>query len=175
MTELDELLAFAANAFASAARTRQRNGLPVPPLALTIARWCADTARSGTARQPLADLTEAGDRGPMERPLLLTIPAAAVLLSVSERTIRNMCADGRLTPVKIGGATRIRRGDVDALVAARPASPRFMDRVEQKTADDESSTTDAPETPAPAAGKSPASVLVEPSCSRPASVTGSAA
>ncbi len=75
MTELDELLAFVANALASAARTRRHNGLPVPPLALTIARWCADTARSGTARQPLADLTETGDRGGMEHPLLITIAA----------------------------------------------------------------------------------------------------
>ncbi len=165
MTELDELLAFVAAAIAGHARTRQRNGLPVPPLALTVARWAADTARSGTTRQPLARPTETGDRVGMERPLLLTIPGAAVLLSVSERTVRNMIADGRLTPVKIGGATRIRRADVVALVAA-PASARFRfrDAVEQKApADDESPTTDAPEAPAPAAGKSPASADVGPS------------
>lgn len=175
MTELDELLAFVANAIAGHARTRQRNGLPVPPLALTVARWAADTARSGTTRQPLARPTETGDRVGMERPLLLTIPGAAVLLSVSERTVRNMITDGRLTAVKIGGATRIRRGDVDALVATS-TPPRFRDQVEQKkAADDEGSTTNAPETPAAAAGKSPASSDVDLSRRRPASVTGSAA
>ena len=46
-----------------------------------------------------------------------------------------MIKDGRLAVVRIGGAVRMRRADVEALAAGQPASPRFLDRAEVKGTD----------------------------------------
>lgn len=135
MNELDELLAFLANAIASHARHRQRNGAQVPPLALAVARWCLDAAQSGVERQSLALVGLEVDGGRMsssEPSLLLTTRQVSRLLQVSERTVRAMADDGRLERVRVGGATRFRRADVDALVALPATSARFRDQVEHK-------------------------------------------
>lgn len=51
---------------------------------------------------------------PTER-LLATENQTAELLSCSTRTVRRMAADGRLDPVRLGGVTRYRRSDIDAI------------------------------------------------------------
>lgn len=134
LTELDALLAFVANAIARHARDRARNGSSVPPLAVELARWLA-AAPSGTERQPVDCRCADGDAGQMNAPLMLTIDQAAQLLSLSPRTVRSMVKDGRLPAVRIGRAVRIRRGDVERLVAlhaGQPASPRFHSAVTVK-------------------------------------------
>jgi excisionase family DNA binding protein len=45
----------------------------------------------------------------------LSVPEAARLVRVNEKTIRKMIADGRLPCARFGRAIRVRREDVDAL------------------------------------------------------------
>lgn len=59
---------------------------------------------------------DASDRG--NHPLLITIRAAADMLSLSPRTIWRLVAAGRLSPpLKIGGARRFRRADIERVAA----------------------------------------------------------
>lgn len=48
---------------------------------------------------------------------LLTVPDAAAVLSVSPRSIRKWIASGRLPAVHIARAVRVRRRDVERVVA----------------------------------------------------------
>jgi excisionase family DNA binding protein len=43
---------------------------------------------------------------------ILTIPQVAEYLSVSERTVWRMIADGRLATIKFGSSTRIRESEL---------------------------------------------------------------
>ena len=133
-TELDELLSFIAAALAKHADLRTRNGGSVPPLALLVANWCADAARGCTEIQSLAPAARHGQGGDMA-PLLLDLADCAALLRVSKRTVATMVKDGRLAVIRIGSAVRVRRSDIDALVAGRSATPRFLDRAEVKDTD----------------------------------------
>ena len=63
--------------------------------------------------------------------VLLTIPAAAELLSVSTSTVKRLVARGELPSVKIEGARRIHKADLEDY-AARLRPGRMADRVEQK-------------------------------------------
>jgi excisionase family DNA binding protein len=56
-------------------------------------------------------------------PLLTKRAVADDVLNVSVKTVERLVAAGELTPVKIMGATRFRRADVDALIE-RSASRR---------------------------------------------------
>ena len=69
----------------------------------------------------------AGDVGIMDDQTLLTGKDAGLLLRCSERTIRSLIARGLLPAIKIGGATRVRRSDLDAFIAARPPAGRLRD------------------------------------------------
>lgn len=53
-------------------------------------------------------------------PVLLTIKAVAIKLSVSQRTVWRLVSEGRLTCVRLGGSTRVRREDLEAFVAGLP-------------------------------------------------------
>lgn len=138
-SELEEACAFLAHAVARAAAVRARDGLPAPPMALALARWCAVQAGGGELRQPLAFGEGMSDLGLVDA-LLLTDRDAAALLRLSPRTVRGLIADGRLPAVKVGGATRIRRSDLDVFISGQPATARFRDHVEVKTGDTESIT-----------------------------------
>lgn len=48
--------------------------------------------------------------------LLVTVPEAARLLSVGERTVWQLLEDGQLTRVKLGRSTRVQVGELHALV-----------------------------------------------------------
>ena len=133
-TEHEEALSFIAGAIARAATVRRRDGLPVPAIAILVARWCADAARSGEDRQPLGIADIGVDVGVMDQ-LLLTDKDAATLLRVSARTVRAMIADGRLPAIKVGGATRIRRSDLDVFIAGQPATARFREHIDVKASD----------------------------------------
>ena len=51
-----------------------------------------------------------------ESPLLRRVPAAT-LLTVSPRTLDRLVAQGRLPVVRLGGAVRFQRRDIEALIA----------------------------------------------------------
>lgn len=55
---------------------------------------------------------------------MIGLPAAADLLDVSDRTVRRYIADGKLPAYRLAGGTnfRVRRGDVDALLAPLPTT-----------------------------------------------------
>ena len=50
-------------------------------------------------------------------PLVVDVAQAAKLLTVEESTIRKWLSQGRLTRVKIGGCTRIRVSELEAVIA----------------------------------------------------------
>lgn len=52
--------------------------------------------------------------------MLLTLPETAHLLAVSRSTVERLVARGDLLGVRVAGSTRIRRGDLDAYIAALP-------------------------------------------------------
>ncbi len=52
-----------------------------------------------------------------DSPLLLDVKGVAQLLTVSERTVWRLREDGQLPAVKIRGAVRFRRGDVERYAA----------------------------------------------------------
>lgn len=58
----------------------------------------------------------------MTDPLVITIPAAAARLSMSEEWVKREIRAGRLKSVKYGRARRIRVADLTAFVAARDDS-----------------------------------------------------
>lgn len=45
--------------------------------------------------------------------ILLSIPKVAEYLSISERTVWRMIADGRLATMKVGSSTRIRESELN--------------------------------------------------------------
>ena len=134
-TENAAALAFIAHAIIRHAAIRRRDGLPVPALAVLVAKWCADQARSGEVGQRFDSDSTGADVGIVNQ-LLLTDKDTGALLGVSARTVRAMIADGRMPAIKVGGATRIRRSDVDAFIAGQPATTRFRDNVAIKDAAD---------------------------------------
>ena len=129
-----ETLAFISHAIVRHAAVRARDGLPIPALALVVARWCANAARGGQDGQPFAIPDGDTDIGVMAQ-LLLSDKDAAALLGLSARTIRAMMADGRLPAIKVGGSTRIRRVDLDLFISSQPPVARFREDVEVKTGD----------------------------------------
>lgn len=56
--------------------------------------------------------------------VLITVPQAAAMLSLSAPTIWRRVADGTIPAVRIGSATRIHRETIEALVARAKAGPR---------------------------------------------------
>ncbi|KQW43019.1 hypothetical protein ASC77_22250 [Nocardioides sp. Root1257] len=55
---------------------------------------------------------------------MIGLPAAAVVLDVTERTVRRYIAEGKLPAFRLAGGSnlRVRRGDVDALLAPLPTT-----------------------------------------------------
>ena len=54
-------------------------------------------------------------------PLLMQVGEAAKLLGVHRATIRRLMLAGRLKPVQLVGAIRVRREDVEAIASGNPA------------------------------------------------------
>ncbi len=55
--------------------------------------------------------------------LAYTTPEACRLLSIGPTTLYSLSKQGKLTPVKIGRATRWRRDDLMQLIAPQPSQP----------------------------------------------------
>jgi excisionase family DNA binding protein len=131
VTDLEELAAFAALALAKQVRVSAKNGKHVPASVVELAALLLRMAAPDGAQRPTRDRPAKGPHNRvMADPLLLTTVDVARLLAVSERTVRAMAADGRLTAVRIGGSVRYRRADIEALIAASPRS--FRDVVAAK-------------------------------------------
>jgi excisionase family DNA binding protein len=103
-------------------RRLRRDGLAEPGLLAELEAICTFAAQCGTWRPELARLEAPGHAAvmdaarPVER-MLFTYRQAAETLEIGERTVRKLVREGRLPAVRIGGAVRIRRTDLDAYVA----------------------------------------------------------
>jgi len=87
-------------------------GLAVPDELDQLERALANRARRGQDGTPLEDLWSVRHAQTMT-PRLLDYAAAGQVLGVSVRTVKRLVAAGVLTPVKIGGSSRIRIEQVD--------------------------------------------------------------
>ncbi len=94
----------------------RRAGLALPEELPEIERALAIRARRGQDGTPLEDLWSVRHAQTMT-PRLLTYAATATVLGVGERTVKRLVAAGDLTPVRIGGSSRVRVEDVDDYIA----------------------------------------------------------
>ena len=62
-------------------------------------------------------LGETGDNPPPRKGALLAVPGASTYSGLTERSIRHLIATRQLGVVKVGRAVRIRRTDLDLLIA----------------------------------------------------------
>ena len=62
-------------------------------------------------------LGETGDNPPQRKGALLAVPEASTYSGLNERSIRHLIATRQLCVVKVGSAVRIRRTDLDLLIA----------------------------------------------------------
>jgi len=87
-------------------------GLALPDELDQLERALAIRARRGQDGTPLEDLWSVRHAQTMA-PQLLDYAATAKVLGVSERSVKRIIATGDLTPVKIGGSSRIRVEQLD--------------------------------------------------------------
>jgi excisionase family DNA binding protein len=133
--ESRDVLVHVAAALARYAREGRTDGIAVPPEINALADLLVSGLSVRTRQQPTEGALGPGgpDAGLMTS-LMLTIRETAGALRCSTRTVERLVAAGELRAVKVAGATRIRRGDLDAFIAA--LSPRaalsFRDRVDVK-------------------------------------------
>jgi len=105
------------------------SGLAAPDELDEIERALATRARRGQDGTPLEDLWSVRHAQTMT-PRLLTYAATATVLGVGERTVKRLVAAGDLTPVRIGGSSRVRVEQLDdyiARLAAESLSPSTKD------------------------------------------------
>ncbi len=107
----------------------RRAGLALPEELPEIERALAIRARRGQTGTPVEDLWSVRHAQTMT-PRLLTYAATATVLGVGERTVKRLVAAGDLTPVRIGGSSRVRVEQLDdyiARLAAESLSPSTKD------------------------------------------------
>ena len=93
-------------------RQMQTDGVRLPADVKALQERFA--ARSGHTRTTVDVAPVVAD--PAEQSLLLTYDDVAALLRVSERTVRRLVGNGQLLAVRVAGATRIRRSDLEEFV-----------------------------------------------------------
>jgi excisionase family DNA binding protein len=111
-----ELAAYLALAVRRLGEDLRRDGSRLPPLVAEFGVAMSARATAGHSRPGLADLPlepESGSRGV----LLWSRDEAARMLAVSVRSVSRLVASGELRPVKVLGATRFRREDLEAYAA----------------------------------------------------------
>lgn len=72
------------------------------------------------------ELDAAGDKDPRSREYL-DVATAAAMASVSGQTVRGWVRQGRLTRYSTGRSLRVRRDELEALLAAGPDRSRAVD------------------------------------------------
>jgi excisionase family DNA binding protein len=111
-----ELAGYLAVAVRRLGEELRRNGDRLPPL---VAEFGVAMTQRATACHGVPDVTGLRPEveGGRDGALLLTRDGAAWLLGVSVRTVSRLVAAGELRPVKVLGATRFRRPDLEAYAA----------------------------------------------------------
>lgn len=128
-----ELFAHLATALSRYTADLKRDGVTPPPELLETLLFFADCARTRQEATPVAGSGRSLDGVPMPTPsLLLTKREAAAELRVSVRQLERLVAADRLRTVRVEGAVRVRRVDLDAYVSGL-AGGSFRDHLEEKT------------------------------------------
>jgi len=125
------LLAHLSLALGRYATDVRRDGLTPPPELLLLAELFADCATARQDATTFQEATGAGNDGPMKEHPLMTKREVAASLRCSTRTVDRLLASGKLTAVRVGGATRVRRSDLADYIAGLSARS-FRDSVQQK-------------------------------------------
>ncbi len=73
---------------------------------------------------PPAALMEKPTSTASTAPMVLSIPDAAIMLAVSPAAIKKWLAQRRLPIVKVGSLTKLRRSDLEAVVAKGELPPK---------------------------------------------------
>ena len=123
-----ELFGHLAVAVAGYERECRIDHRPLPAELLVLREFFADcaTLRLGAPLAP--DSSGSGQGGAMTAPtLLLSKRDLAVELRCSARTVDRLLASGAVRAVKVEGATRVRRVDLEAYVAGLGQLARFRD------------------------------------------------
>jgi hypothetical protein len=129
-----ELFAHLAVALGRYSKEIQRDGIPAPAELLMLAEFFTDCASTRQDATSGAIPGGVGDGVPMSH-LLLTKREAAAELRLSVRQLERVLADETkgLAAVRVDGAIRLRRADLDAYVAS--LAPRsFRDDITEKGA-----------------------------------------
>ncbi len=98
-------------------------GEVVPAELVTVAEAAIVASRRQAAPTWPVGVADGGP-GADDAPVLLTTAAAGRLLSVSTRQVDRLLSDGTLSRVRLGGAVRVARSEIDELVASRVAAQR---------------------------------------------------
>jgi excisionase family DNA binding protein len=131
-----EVVAHLALAMSRHLRECRRDGLAVPSSVEAIAAALHDVyalfpATSRQASPTFDDLGPGPHAPPMDTPLL-TKREVGHALRCGVRTVERLLASGALPSVRVGGACRVRREDLESYVAGLSGS--FRDRVQRKVA-----------------------------------------
>ena len=89
----------------------------VDALAIELRRNRPEAVRRGPDRSDVGDVPISAEAEPVPQPLCIDDRAAALLLGLSERTVRRLRASGALPSVVAGRRRLIRLTDVEAFVA----------------------------------------------------------
>jgi excisionase family DNA binding protein len=99
-------------------RTLRRDRVPVPTALADLVALCA---RGGQRRPEIDGTPSVDDRVDVDQ-LAVDYRGAAERLSVSDRSVRRLVAEGELPAVLVGGVKRIRVADLEQYVEALPAA-----------------------------------------------------
>ena len=126
-----ELFAHLALAVSRYVAEAGRDGITVPSEVIGVRDLLVDCAQRRQDATPLEVTAVSSDDGGMTSNPMLTKRETAAALRVSTRTVDRLIASGALSAVKVEGATRVRRGDLEAYIAQ--LTPRsFRDDVTSK-------------------------------------------
>lgn len=96
--------------------TARADGVSPPLELLTLRDALVEVARSGHELPSVAASSDAGDGPSVERKIAFDVREAAEVLSISERSVRRLIADGRLPTVQVGRRRLIGRHALESFV-----------------------------------------------------------
>ncbi len=108
--------AFVIGAIREHARRFKINGAVVPPEVWELEALLTSGVTQGHA-VPTSAASPRSEQVEVMTPRLVTYETAADLLSISVRSLKRRIQDGQLHPIAIGGASRIRVAEIDAIAA----------------------------------------------------------
>jgi excisionase family DNA binding protein len=116
-----EFVAHLAAALSAHSKELRREGRGVPEEVDSLAALLIDCVKARQDATEVGGFVRPDDSQNVDTALVYTKREAASSLRISVRQLERLIAAGDLSAVRIGGAIRIRRGDLNAYVAsARP-------------------------------------------------------